>query len=155
MSAFSTQKHTKPVALGNLDDLVRALRRCPDAEPDVLVAYLFGSWARGKSGPLSDVDIAVLLNPESDPWKRRLALLATVAQVVGSEKADVVILNEASVDLGYRVLRDGIVLVSKDEPARIGHWVRTVDRYLDMAPFRRTIAEGLSNRIREGKFGRR
>lgn len=82
-------------------------------------------------------------------------MLGLVSQIVGSEKADLVILNEASVDLGYRVLRDGVILVSKDERARINYWVKTVDRYLDMAPFRQTIAEGLSNRIREGKFGRR
>ncbi|MGI8426535.1 MAG: type VII toxin-antitoxin system MntA family adenylyltransferase antitoxin, partial [Actinomycetota bacterium] len=90
-----------------------------EGEADVLVAYLFGSRSRGAWGPLSDVDVAVLLRPDSDPWDRRLELLGLVSQIVGSEKADLVILNEASVDLGYRVLRDGVILVSKDERARI------------------------------------
>jgi len=142
------------LAIPELDGLVRALKKRLEPEADVLVAYLFGSVARGKSGPLSDVDVAVLLHPESDVWDRRLGLLTAISEVVGSEKADVTILNDAPVDLGYRVLRDGVILFCRDDDARIDHWVLTVDRYLDMEPFRQTIAQGLSNRIREGKFGR-
>ncbi|RLC56366.1 MAG: hypothetical protein DRI80_16390, partial [Chloroflexota bacterium] len=34
------------------------------ARHGVVLAYLFGSQAEGTAGPLSDVDIAVLLGPE-------------------------------------------------------------------------------------------
>lgn len=132
-----------------------ALRGRLEGESDVLVAYLFGSEARGTSGPLSDVDVAILLRDDGDLHGRHLELIEVVATVVGSERADVVLLNEAPVTLGYRVLRDNHLLYCRDERARIRHWVTTVDRYLDMEPMRRIFAEGLRHRIAEGRFGRR
>jgi predicted nucleotidyltransferase len=129
------------------------LRERLGAETDVVAAYLFGSQARGTAGLLSDVDVAVLLRDAGDPT-RHLELIDAVAQVVGSERTDVVVLNDAPLALAYRIIRDGELLVSRDERARIRHWVATVDRYLDMGPARRVLAEGLAHRLQEGRFGR-
>lgn len=137
------------------EELEQRLRERLEREADVLVAYLYGSRARGKAGPLSDVDVAVLLREDGDLFERRLELIAAVAEVTGSEAADVVLLNEIPVALGYRVLRDGKILLSRDERARVHYFVRTVDRYLDMAPMRRLYSEGLRHRLEEGRFGRR
>ena len=46
----------------NLDEYKPALEAYFAALDDVVLAYLFGSYARGQAGPLSDVDVAVLLN---------------------------------------------------------------------------------------------
>ena len=133
-------------------DLTERLRRLLIGAPGELVAYLYGSPARGRAGPLSDVDVALLL--DSDDEQRRLELTAAIAHAVAPMRADVVILNDAPVALSYRVLRDGMVLVSRDDKARVDHWVRTVDRYLDMAPARRLLAAGTRNRLRQARFGR-
>lgn len=133
-------------------DLTERLRRLLIGAPGVLVAYLYGSPARGRAGPLSDVDVALLL--DSDDEQRRLELTAAIAHAVAPMRADVVILNDAPVALSYRVLRDGMVLVSRDDKARVDHWVRAVDRYLDMAPARRLLAAGTRNRLRQARFGR-
>jgi uncharacterized protein len=133
-------------------DLTERLRRLLIGAPGVLVAYLYGSHARDRAGPLSDVDVALLL--DSDDEQRRLELTAAIAHAVAPMRADVVILNDAPVALSYRVLRDGTVLVSRDDKARVDHWVRTVDRYLDMAPARRLLAAGTRNRLRQARFGR-
>jgi uncharacterized protein len=125
------------------------LRTALAAEPDVLVAYLFGSRARGTAHPGSDYDVAVLLAEGADTHRRQLELMAVLGEGV-----DVIILNDAPVALAYRVLRDGQLLVSRDEQARIEHWARTVDRYLDSAPLRRALAEGTRHRLQEGRFGR-
>ena len=143
-----------PDDAGDLGLAARLRRRLED-EPEVSVAYLYGSQARGTAGPLSDVDVAVLLKPGTDANEVRLDLIAAVAEVVGSVRADVVVLDEAPPALGWQVLRDGRVLFSRDERARVDHWVRTVDRYLDMAPARRVLAAGLAHRLGEGRFGRR
>ncbi len=134
-------------------DLTERLRRLLSDAPGVLVAYLYGSRARGGAGPLSDVDVALLL--DSNDEERRLDLTAAIAHAVAPVRADVVVLNDAPLPLAYRVLRDGVVLASRDDRARGEHWVRTVDRYLDMAPARRLLAAGTRNRLREGRFGRR
>jgi predicted nucleotidyltransferase len=136
-------------------DLVERLRERLEREEDVLVAYLHGSHASGRPGPLSDVDVAVLLREDADRWQRLLDLIGAVSEVVGSERADVVVLNEAPAALAYRVLRDGILLFSRDDVARVRHRTHVIDRYLDMEPMRRMLREGVRDQIREGRFGRR
>jgi uncharacterized protein len=137
-----------------VDELIERLRSRLDREPDLLVAYLFGSRARGSAGPRSDVDVAVLLRGNGDFFQRRLDLIGAVSEVVGSDRADVITLNDAPVSLAYRVVRDGQVILSRDERSRIEHKVRTIDRYLDMEPMRKTLQEGTKHRIQEGRFGR-
>ena len=100
------------------------------------------------------MDVAVLLGEDADHGHRRLELITAVADVVGLDAADVVLLNQAPVALGYRVLRDGHLLLSRDDRARVRYYVRTVDRYPDMAPMRRTLEAGMRHRMAEGRFGR-
>lgn len=123
----------------------------------VTFAYLFGSEARDTARDLSDIDIAAYLDEslEQGSWLRvRLALLADLAELTRSDRVDVVILNEAPIVLAYGVLRDGKVVYSADERARRRHWAKIVDRYIDMEPMRRTLAEGTRHRLEEGRFGR-
>lgn len=49
-------------------------------QPDVLAAYLFGSYATGKARPQSDVDVAVLLSEADDleRFERRLRLIGEI-----------------------------------------------------------------------------
>lgn len=131
---------------------MRVARRLRD-EPGVLAAYVFGSVGRGTAGRHSDLDIAVLLGgtPTSS---RRMELIDAVAAAAGTDRVDVVVLDDAPPALAYRVLRDGWLLFSRDEVARLAHWVRTVDRYLDMEPMRRALAAGVRHRLEEGRFGR-
>lgn len=130
---------------GEVADLAERLA----AQPDVVVAYLFGSRARGTARPGSDVDVAVLLDDAADPHARQLDLAAAL----GGD-ADVVVLNDAPVALAYRVLRDGVLLVCRSERARVHHHARTVGRYLDTAPLRRALEAGQRRRLEEARFGR-
>ncbi len=138
-----------------VDELERALTAVLERYPDVKLAYLFGSRARGTARTLSDVDVAILLEEDGDRHAVVLELAAELSGAAGGRHVDVVVLNTAPVALAYRVIRDGRLLLSRDERARVEHWARTVDRYIDMAPFRRTLAEGTRHRIDEGRFGRR
>ncbi len=138
-----------------VDELERALTAVLERYPDVKLAYLFGSQARGTARTLSDVDVAILLEEDGDRHAVVLELAAELSGAAGGRHVDVVVLNTAPVALAYRVIRDGRLLLSRDERARVEHWARTVDRYIDMAPFRRTLAEGTRHRIDEGRFGRR
>jgi uncharacterized protein len=133
--------------------LAAALRQRRAEHPDGRVAYLVGSQARGSASERSDVDVAVLLRGGAGA-DERLRLVADLDEVTGAARVDVVVLNDAPPALGYRVLRDGRLLVSRDEQARVRHWVATVDRYLDMAPARRMLEEGLRHRLEESRFGR-
>ncbi|MDP9342554.1 MAG: nucleotidyltransferase domain-containing protein [Actinomycetota bacterium] len=137
-----------------MDDPESRIRSVLERHEDVLAAYLFGSVARGTAAPLSDVDVAVLLREDGNLVHRQRDLITDLSRELRRDDVDVIVLNTCPVALGYRVLRDGRVLVSRDEKARVDHWVRTVDRYIDMAPLRRALDEGLHHRLEEGRFGR-
>ena len=116
-------------------ELIARLERALGAHGDVIVAYLFGSAARGELRPSSDVDVAVLV-PAAGPTLSSLRLsLQADLQEAAHRPVDLVILNQASPDLIHRVLRDGILLVERDRSARIRFEVGARNEYFDVLPF--------------------
>lgn len=87
----------------------------------VLFAYLFGSLAEGRGGPLSDVDVAVFLTRQaaSDPWEAGLALQADFCRALRRNDVDVLVLNRArNLMLLDEIIRRGLVLLDQDREAR-------------------------------------
>jgi len=87
------------------------------AEP-VDVAYLFGSVAWGDTGPLSDVDVALLLRTgvsREATFDLRLHMMTALGRAFDADEIDVIVLNDAPLLLQHRVLRDGKVLFCRDE----------------------------------------
>ena len=83
--------------------------------------YLFGSYARDKIKPLSDIDIAVLLRnsqAKKDYWDIKLGLLNKAMAILGTDEIDFVLLNEAPYELGYNILKEGRILFCRDEKER-------------------------------------
>ncbi|MEK6607049.1 MAG: nucleotidyltransferase domain-containing protein [Myxococcota bacterium] len=114
------------------------LREALGAHPEVVCAYLFGSVARGESGPASDVDVAVILRepvPER-PFGYEAALSSELGAALGRSDVDIVRLDRAPPLLAQRVLRDGVLLLCRDESARIEFEVATRRRYFDTRPLR-------------------
>ena len=102
---------------------------------DVGAVYLFGSVARGTARAGSDVDVAVLFEttPQRTLNGQRFVLEGELEQVLGTS-VDLVVLNEAPVDLRIRVLREGHLLVDRDRAARIAFEVRTRNEAFDLEP---------------------
>lgn len=80
---------------------------------DVDFAYLFGGLARGVHRPLSDVDIAIYLRDIETLAETKLDLVGLLADTLGSDEFDLVILNRAPISLVGRILRNRKVLVDK------------------------------------------
>lgn len=123
----------------------------------VVAAVLFGSQARGRAGPLSDVDLGVWLDPVLGVQARltmRLELLVAATEELGCDEVDLVVLNDATPLLRHRVLRDGERLLDRDPVARVRLETRALLDYLDTAPLRAALAAGVRHRIQEGRFGR-
>ena len=100
----------------------------------VAAVLLFGSHARGQAGPLSDVDVAVLIDasvPHATYPGTRLKLMGDLAEQLGHDDVDVVVLNEAPLALAYRVLRDGVLVYCRDRDHSVQFKARTVSQYLD------------------------
>jgi hypothetical protein len=102
----------------------------------ITLAYLFGSRARGTSGPLSDFDVAVLLTPEASRERASGELVDGLVRLLKSERVDLILLDRAPIPLRYQIVRDGKLLFSDDEKARERLVTETVMRYLDFQPIR-------------------
>jgi predicted nucleotidyltransferase len=124
-------------------------------QPAVLLAYLFGSHARGQGSPLSDIDIGVLHEQGMDKkvsFDLRLALIGDLMGIFHENDVDVVILNEAPLALAYRVLRDGVLLYGRDKQTRVLYQADTVSRYLDFKPFIERQERTILERARRGEL---
>jgi len=100
----------------------------------VRVAYLFGSYGKGKAGPLSDLDIAVLLDGrlgKREIFDLRLRLINGISSILKTDKLDVVVMNNAPLLLNYNIISEGRILDSKDELERVMFETRILSRYLD------------------------
>jgi predicted nucleotidyltransferase len=107
----------------------------------VLLAYLYGSTAEGKTTCLSDVDIALLLDPKQakgmHPYDRLIFetdIALELEQLIKLPETDVRIINDAPLLLRGRVVQRGHLLYSSDEDFRICYETMTLKEYLDFLP---------------------
>ena len=98
--------------------------------------YLFGSVAKKDLKPLSDIDIAILLNEGLGKDKienLKLSLTGLIADALSTEEFDLVILNDAPIRFSYNILKDGKLVLVKDENHLIDFRERVIKYYLDFA----------------------
>ena len=114
---------------------------------DVTAVYLFGSAARGTASAGSDIDVAVLFDarPPRTLDGPRFVIEGELERALGAP-IDLVVLNDAPVDLRTRVLRDGRLLVERDPSARIAFEVRTRNEAFDLEP---VLARYRAARVRQ------
>ena len=106
-------------------------------QPQVLVAYVFGSQTTGKAGPLSDLDVAALLAGEPTPsecFDARLEFIGGLMSLLHTNDVDVLILNDVPLIMRYQVLRTGRVIFCRDRQAMIDFRVRTLNEFFDFKP---------------------
>jgi predicted nucleotidyltransferase len=107
---------------------------------EVMLAYLFGSHARGDAGPLSDIDVAMLFGsgvPEDQRLRRVLQLIGELGSVFGQDDVYVVDLAEASPLLRHRVYRDGRLLYCRNEVVQVQFETKALRDYIDTEPLRK------------------
>lgn len=104
--------------------------------PEVGVGYLFGSMATGKQGPLSDVDIAILLTGTDPTGAIEGKIHETLSRELRTDRIDLIGLRKAPAALAYRVLKDGQCIYCRDEKLRLEFMTHAVMRYLDFKPVR-------------------
>lgn len=81
-------------------------------DPNIIFAYLFGGLLKDKPNPLSDVDIAVYV--KNIKKLDYLELFGNIADILGTDEIDLVILNTAQLSLAGRVLQNRKILIDKD-----------------------------------------
>lgn len=129
-----------------MDGLLERLRQCVASLPEVRLAVLFGSIARGKAEPRSDVDIGVLLDPDTpDAWDR---VEVELGRAVGDRTVHVVFLKEAPPLLRFEIAKDGVVLHQDQDVLWTDFKTRAMLDWWDWEPIARRIEEALIARLR-------
>ncbi len=90
--------------------------------------YLFGSYARKKTKPFSDIDICVITDKDIQK-KRREEILSC-----SSRKIDISIFSDLPLNVRFRIFKEGKVLYQKDELFLHRTRSNTLKSYLDFKP---------------------
>lgn len=130
-------------------DALRVAARAELPSLPVIFAYLYGSQIGRRSRPDSDVDIGIAIDPASgDPERVASRVADALMAHAGVGGIEVTVLDGAPVRFLGRVLRDRVVLYSRDEPAAKVDDTRVVeilrDRVDDLAAFRIALARAAS-----------
>lgn len=124
---------------------------------NVVLAYVFGSVAEGKAGPLSDFDLAVLfsknVSPEQYP-KLESIIADDIKKVVRYDHIDVINLATArNPVLQHRAVLGGKLIFVTDENIRSALQKRVLESYEDTKYLRNTTYERMKKRIQTKDFG--
>lgn len=121
----------------NIDQYKPQLTSLFDAN-DVLLAYLFGSQAKGTANRESDIDIAVLLSnqiPRAAYGERLVKLNTELIGIFQQDAIDVTVLNVAPPLLAFQVVCHGMVIYDPHH-RHVSFYVAAFNRYVDTQPLR-------------------
>lgn len=129
----------------NLDGVERerllgVLTGALEKERGLCAAYVHGSFV--EKGPFRDIDVALYYHPapEFNLLDRELDLEVTLEEALIQAgfrvPVDVRILNLAPLSFRYRVIKEGDLLLARDDNCRVDFEVVTFSEYFDFAPFR-------------------
>lgn len=126
----------------SLERLTRILENFPEVD----LAVLFGSAARGSQSAESDIDLGLRLTLEAPDLRRRIrnALGRALERDV-----DLVPLDASPPQLRFEIARDGIPLVERREHAWADFQARAMIDWWDWAPIARRIHAAAIHRLRE------
>lgn len=121
-----------------------------DSHP-VVTAYLFGSVAAGQATPLSDVDIAVILEDGvRSPGEVQAMLISDLMLALRRSDVDVVVLNAAPVLLRQRAI-EGRLVYCRDDSVRSRFEAATRREFFDTQSLREAQDRALLERHTLGR----
>jgi hypothetical protein len=92
--------------------------------PSVLAIYLFGSYTKNKTKPISDIDIAVILD---NPTKDTEADIGSLY----SEKIDIALFHRLPLYIQFEVFKYGQEIFNRDEKKLLRIKRKVLNEYLD------------------------
>lgn len=118
-------------------------------------ALLFGSFANGKSGFLSDVDIAIHITNDID--------IFTQGKIISDleeglyKKVDLIIINDLyknNAKLAFNIIDNHKVIFCKKQDVYVDFKTNTLKYYFDMSYMYEMFDNALKRRIENGTFGK-
>src|SRR3990172_4964176 len=126
----------------NKEKIIALLRPYFEQRADILMAFLFGSWAADRSCAESDVDVAVYFKPESGRleweasgvrYEAETTIWRDVERMLGSE-VDLLVLNRAAASVAGSAI-SGAPIVIKDRGLYLDFMLRVTSEAEDFRQF--------------------
>lgn len=143
MPIMQEEKQNPQTSIPTREKIIAAAKQACESRRDVLFAYLFGSHARGKTGPLSDIDLALYFDPRV-PESRREKISGEAGDEIvhtlslsGEYPLQIQVLNEIQEThraLEHDIVYNGIRIYSRDEAARAHYEAGAIHRWIDWLP---------------------
>ncbi len=109
---------------------------------EVNTALIFGSHAKNRIHPHSDIDIAILLKHYRPvKWGKKSKLAAQLDNICHHE-VDLLILNQASPHIAYRVIKEGKVIFQKNQSLWNEFTVKTCSMNEDLKILYKKVGRG-------------
>lgn len=135
-----TPMNAVPAHVAGLGDLLAAC-------PEVVAAYLFGSTATGVEEP-GDVDLAVLFASAVD--LRTVLDLQVELERRAAVPVDLHDFDQLPVDLQFRIVREGVVLLDRDPARRVRREIRVLNDFNDFKPYLDRLRSAARSRLAAG-----
>jgi uncharacterized protein len=130
-----------PPLPADIEDRLVTLGPVLAGQPRIRFAYLFGGAARHELRPLSDIDLAVYLDPGADAVEARLAAIGAVTTHLGTDAVDLVVLNRAPTALVGRILQSRRVISEQDPFLRHRFESLALRKFLDFRIFEQRVLD--------------
>jgi predicted nucleotidyltransferase len=109
----------------------------------VALVYLFGSQLNKTTGPLSDVDLGILVDPDSDQTMLRATTAHEVGKALGISLVDIGLLRDTAIELSYAIIAGGLCIYQRDVATRVEFEANVMGRYGDYLPVLRAQRENI------------
>ena len=107
-----------------------------EKHPEIVFAYIHGSFAKRED--FKDIDVAVYLKDiPSSPLQYELALETALMGAAPHYPVDVRMLNASPLSFKYNVIKEGVLLMVRDDDLRTDFQEATLASYFDFAPYRK------------------
>jgi predicted nucleotidyltransferase len=122
-------------------EVVKLLKNLLKEKPEILLAFLFGSFAGNQQRPTSDVDIGILF--ETVPSPATIQDLNEKISTALKKEVDLLIINQASPILRMQILKKGKVIIKRNKKEFNRFYVQVVNQYDDLKQVRRKGEESI------------
>jgi len=146
----SLESQSAMVKIQNPVNLTGQLRESLDHDEDILFAYLYGSALYDPTLSGGDIDVALYLKPSNmkEYIKKEAELTAFLISRLGTDEIDLRILNVLPLVFQYSILKEGILVLSRDEIERADFETTVMMRFFEIKPYLDEYRLMLSQRIR-------
>ena len=121
----------------------------------IILAYLFGSVAKGKDGKLSDIDIGILLDDSLDKKQKfdlELELIHKISEILKTNKLDLIIMNDVSISLNFEIIKANTSLYRKNEIDKIDFEYKLLSKYHDRRYYEKRATEEFLMKVANERF---